>query len=65
VKVANVLARPGVFARQNVEIFSKKQVTEKGTWYQLFARPLGPVDPEELQAVQGTMNGFNYEEAAA
>jgi hypothetical protein len=57
-KLANVLGRPGIFARQQVQLFAKRQVTEKGSWFQMFAKPLGPVSEEELRAVEVALSSF-------
>ena len=64
-KIANVLGRPGVFARQNVRLFAKKQVAQQGTWFQIFAEPLGPVGEDQVSAVEEALRAFNYEEVAA
>jgi hypothetical protein len=64
-KIAKVLGRPGVFARQQVRLFAKKQVAQQGTLLQIFAEPLGPVDEEQIHAVEEALRAFNHEEVAA
>src|SRR5918996_3247730 len=58
-KIARLLARPGVFGRQIVKLFAKKQTSDRGTWYQMFGQPLGLVTDEQIAEVQAIMQEFS------
>jgi hypothetical protein len=57
-KIARLLARPGVFQRQIVRLYSKKQTTDKGSWFQMFGEACGAVTPEQAQEVRAIMAEF-------
>jgi hypothetical protein len=58
-KIARLLARPGVFGRQIVRLFAKKQTSDRGTWFQLFGQPLGLVTDQQIEEVQAIMQEFS------
>jgi hypothetical protein len=51
-KIARLLARPGVFGRQVVRLYSQKKTSDRGSWYQMMAEACGPVTTEEGEEVQ-------------
>jgi hypothetical protein len=61
VYVANTLARPDVFGRRVVKLFSKKQVSQQGSWYQVFGQPLAEVNPEQAVVVNGVIRRLSPE----
>ena len=57
-KLARLLGRPGVFGRQIVRLHSRKQTTDRGSWFQMLAQPMGEITPEQVAEVQEVMAEF-------
>jgi hypothetical protein len=57
-RVARVLARPGVFGLQVVRLYSRRQTSDRGSWYQMFGQPVGEITPEQAQEVLEIMAEF-------
>lgn len=62
-KIARVFARPGVWCQQIVRLYSVKKTSDRGSWWQLLAQPVGQVSPEEIQQVHDIMTGFSPAQA--
>jgi hypothetical protein len=58
---ANTLARPDVFGKKVVKLFSKRQVSQQGSWFQLFCQPMEPITAEQAVVVNQVIHKLSPE----